>query len=151
MAFIKIARGILAVAALSLVMSCSENLRAHGYVPRQDQLSEIAVGKDTRETVLEKIGAPNTGSLRRKDAWYYVQSKFRHAPFVAPQEIERVVLRITFNANGRVRNIERFGMADGRVILLNARVTETVATDRGFLKQIFSNLGSGADPAALLN
>ncbi len=138
--------------ALMLVVltACAATFRNHGFVPRDDQLAAVQVGVDTRDTVIEKIGGPATDGLRQPDAWYYVESRMRSAPFMAPQEIDRKVLRISFGASGRVSNIERFGLEDGRVIRLTARVTPVVETDQSFLRILFKNFGAG-DAGALLN
>ena len=137
-------------AALVLLAACAATFRNHGFVPRDDQLAAVQIGADTRESLIGKIGGPATDGLQREDAWYYVESRFRHGPFRAPEEIERRVLRITFDSAGRVANIERFGIERGRVVRLSARVTETVAADQGFLRALFRNLGQG-DAGALLN
>ena len=137
------------VVALGL-QGCSPSFRNHGFVPREDQMADISVGQDTRETVAQKIGGPSASSLRRNDAWYYVESRFRHVGFQAPREIEREVLRIRFDQSGRVANIERFGLENGQIVRLSTRVTETVTTDRGFLGRIFGGLGQGS-ASALLN
>lgn len=140
----------LAVVVLLGLQACSPSFRNHGFVPREDQMADIAIGRDTRETVAQKIGGPSASSLRRNDAWYYVESRFRHVGFQAPREIEREVLRIRFDSAGRVANVERFGLENGQVVRLSTRVTETVTTDRGFLGQIFGGLGQGS-ASALLN
>lgn len=136
--------------ALLLLAACSASFRNHGFVPRDDQLATVTVGVDTRESLTEKIGGPATASLRRDDAWYYIESRFRYAAFRAPEEIDRQVLRISFSGSGRVANIERFGLQNGRVVRLSARVTPTVEPDQGFLGAIFKNIGQG-DAGALLN
>ena len=140
----------IALGAALFLTACAPSFRNHGFVPRDDQLQTIDVGADTRESVTEKIGGPSASSLRRDNAWYYVESRFRHVGFSAPREIERQVVRISFSPSGRVQNIERFGLADGQIVRLSTRVTETVATDRGFLGQLFGNVGQGS-AAALLN
>lgn len=141
---------IAAIAALLIAASCTETFRNHGFVPRADTLAEVRIGQDTRETVAEKIGQPASDGLRRQDAWYYVESRFRIVPFAGPREIERRVLRILFSPGGRVAAIEEFGLQDGRVVRLNANVTETIESDTGFIRQLLGAAGN-VDPSALLN
>lgn len=136
--------------ALLLLSSCAATFRNHGFTPRAEQLARVTVGSDTRESVIEKIGGPGLAGLTTDDAWYYVESRFRHAPFRAPEEVRREVLKITFNAAGRVANIERFGLQDGRIIRLSARVTPGVDDDGGILAAIFRNVGQG-NTGGLLN
>ena len=83
---VKARLGLALVLALVTLTACAATFRNHGFVPREDQLAEIAIGTDTRTEVAEKIGGPATDGLRREDAWYYVESRFRIAPFRAPEE-----------------------------------------------------------------
>ena len=104
-------------------------------------LANVQVGRDTRETVTEKIGSPGTSGVVREDAWYYVQSRVENYAYQAPEVIERQVLAISFSSNGRVRNIERFGLEDGEVIALNRRITDDNIQGVSFLRQLLGNLG----------
>ncbi len=130
--------------ALTLIMglaSCATQFRNHGYVPAPDELANIIVGKDTRETVSSIIGRPTASGILDASAWYYVESRFRHVGFLAPKEIEREVVTITFDGRDRVANIERFGLEDGQVIALSRRVTETSVVKISLLRQLLGNVG----------
>ena len=70
-----------------------------------------------------------------------MRSRVRNFAYQAPKVIESEVLAITFDQGGVVRNIERFGLEDGRVITLERRVTETSVVDRTFLRQLFRSIG----------
>ena len=135
--------GFLALSVLILlfVAGCSSTFRNFGYVPSEVDLANVQVGRDTRETVTEKIGSPGTSGVVREDAWYYVQSRVENYAYQAPEVIERQVLAISFSSNGRVRNIERFGLEDGEVIALNRRITDDNIQGVSFLRQLLGNLG----------
>ena len=51
------------------------------------------------------------------------------------------MLAVSFDNRGVVRNIERFGLEDGRVVTLQRRVTETGVVDRVLVRQLLRNLG----------
>lgn len=140
---------MLAIVALCAVTACTPIYRNHGYVPTDEQLSVVTVGVDTRESVTEVIGTPTAGGVFNDQGFYYVTSRFRHFGFLAPEEISREILAISFDAGGVVRNIERFGLEDGRVIALSRRVTDDNLTDSTFLRQLFGNIGN-FDAGALL-
>ncbi len=129
-----------ALMALVLVTGCAAQYRNHGYAPSQSELAGIAVGRDTRDSVAEKIGPPTAEGLRDQAAWYYVESRFRHFAWQAPKEIEREVVAISFNPAGRVTNIERFGLEDGRIITLSRRVTKVAEDKTPYLRKIFASL-----------
>lgn len=136
----KVRLGI-AVAALLATSACVATYRNHGYMPPQEQLDEIVIGVDTRDSVAETIGSPSSAGLLDDSGYYYVRSRMRNLAFRATETVDREVLAITFNGNGTVANIERFGLEDGQVITLERRVTESSVVDRTFLRQLLGSFG----------
>ena len=131
----------MALLAATLIAACAPQPRFHGYAPTDAELAEIAVGRDTRETVAEQIGRPGTSGLMEGSGWYYVQSDWLHQGWRAPVEIDRQVVAITFDNSDRVSNIERFGIENGQVVALSRRVTDTGPTGGTLLRRLFGNLG----------
>lgn len=130
-----------AVALMTSFAGCTAQYQNHGYIPSEEQLSEIVVGVDTRDSVSDTIGSPTSAGLLSGSGYYYVRSRVRSYAYTRPQVIERQVLAITFDAEGVVSNIERFGLEDGRVVTLERRVTESSVVDRTFLRQLLGSLG----------
>ena len=128
--------------ALFVLGACSATYQNHGYVPTETELSEVLVGVDTRETVAQSIGRPTSFGVLKGSAWYYAQSRWRHFAYKAPQVIDRQVVAISYTDDGVVKNIERFGLEDGRVIALSRRVTDSNIKGISFLRQLMGNLGN---------
>lgn len=133
-------RGLMLVLVAS-VAACSPVYRNHGYVPSQEELALIEVGKDTRETVGQKIGRPSTSGLLNDVGWFYVQSRYRHVGPREPKEIDRQVLAVTFDEAGTVENIARYGLEDGRVVEISRRVTQSNVKGLSFIQQILGSFG----------
>lgn len=129
--------GILALC----LAGCTAVYRNHGYVPSEEELALIEVGKDSRETVAATLGRPSAAGLLNDIGWFYVQSRWKHYGAMAPQEIDRQVVSITFTEEGIVENVERFGLEKGRVVALSRRVTDSNIKGVGFLRQLFGSLG----------
>ncbi|SLN18853.1 outer membrane protein assembly factor BamE [Roseisalinus antarcticus] len=142
-------RGAVVAVALALVVGCTPIYRNHGFVPSETELVEVQPGVDTRDSVVEIIGQPTAGGVLNDGGFYYVQSRFRHFGPLEPTEVDRVVLAITFDDGGVVRNIERFGLEQGRVVELSRRVTDDNIRDTTFIRQLIGNLGN-FDPAQIL-
>jgi outer membrane protein assembly factor BamE (lipoprotein component of BamABCDE complex) len=121
--------------------ACSVIYRNHGYVPTDIDLNMLQVGVSTRQDVADTIGRPSAAGLLNDKGWYYVQSKFKHLGPVKPEEIDRQVVAISFDDRGLVENVERFGLAEGRVVPLSRRVTDTNIKGVSFLGQLFSSFG----------
>ena len=134
-------RGLMLCAGLVLAVACTPIVRNYGYTPSDADLAQIAVGRDTRETVTAAVGPPTTTGVLGEDAYFYVQSRFETVGPRAPVEVDREVLAISFNAAGTVSNIERFTLQDGRVITLSRRVTTDNVRDNTFLRQLLGSVG----------
>ena len=129
-----------ALAVLTLA-ACGATFRNHGYFPNDEDLAEIIVGVDTRDTVASSIGRPGVSGILDESGWYYIRSRYRSFAFYAPEEIDRQVLAISFDQRGVVANIEQFGLERGRVVRLSRRVTTENTQGVGLLRQAFGNLG----------
>ena len=127
---------------VSLTSACARLEDRHGYIPDPELLADIEVGRDTKETVGRILGRPSTEGIIDDSGWYYVKSEYERFLWKAPVEVDREVLAISYSDEGKVANIERFGLEDGRVIVLERRVTTSNTQGVGFLRQLFSNLGN---------
>lgn len=134
-------RRVALLGALVAATACSPIIRNHGYIPVADDLALIQVGVDTRESVIAAVGPPTAGGVLDGSGIYYVASQFRHFGALAPTEINREVLAVSFDSAGVVSNIERFGLEDGNVVVLSRRVTDTGVRDSTFVRQLLGSLG----------
>lgn len=146
----KITARLRAVGLLAaLTAACTPITRFHGYTPSADELATVQVGQATRETVLASLGPPTSEGTLQNDAFYYVSSQFRTIGPFEPEEVDRQVLAIDFSPEGVVSNITRYTLDDGRVVVLDRRVTEDGINDVTFIGQLLGSLGR-VDAGALL-
>lgn len=131
--------GISLMIALS---ACSSQYRNHGYVPTEEDLAEITVGVDTRDTVLETVGAPSAAGVLDNSGYYYVRSRVRHFGARRPEVVERRIVAITFDNRGVVSNITEYALEDGQAVPLTRRVTDNDFDNRGLLAQLIKNIGN---------
>lgn len=134
-------RLILFLCALA-VSGCTATYRNHGYVPSQDELAEIVVGVDTRDTVSDAIGRPSSIGVLEGSGYYYVASRMRTYGAAEPRVVSRRLVAITFDDAGVVEDIVELGLEDGRVVSLDRRVTDSSVSNNTFLRQLFGNLGN---------
>ena len=136
--------GMVACLAASLA-ACTPTYRNHGYVPNQEDLQNLVVGVDTRATVDDVVGAPSSSGLLSGGDYYYVRSRIKEVGAYRPQVIERQVLAISFAPDDTIANIESFSLADGNIVPLTRRVTDSSVVGKGFLRQLLGNFGN-VDP-----
>lgn len=147
-------RAVALCCGLVAIAACTETYRNSGYVPSEDELEQVQVGKSDRAFVEETVGRPVAQGVIRDDTWYFVGTRWEYYAYRAPKPIERQVVAISFNDRGTVGNVERFSLEDGRVVALNRRVTDSNIEGVSFLRQLLGNLGnigpesfSGAPPS----
>ncbi|WP_236545312.1 outer membrane protein assembly factor BamE [Tropicimonas marinistellae] len=134
-------RALCATAALLAFSGCTPLYRDHGYVPSDDDLAEIVVGVDTRDTVADSVGTPSSSGVLRDTGYYYVSQRMRTYTYHEPEIVDRQIVAISFDRNGVVSNVERFALEDGNVVALSRRVTDSNVQGLGFLSQLFGNVG----------
>ncbi|WP_261397832.1 outer membrane protein assembly factor BamE [Maritimibacter alkaliphilus] len=135
------AKRAVAVLLVMAAASCTARYRDHGYVPLDSDLSQITIGKDTRETVTEKVGAPSTSGMLDGGNYYYVHSRVRHFAYTEPEVVEREVVQVAFDQRGLVSNVSRYGLEDGRIVTLSRRVTLDDGSGNNIIAQLLGNLG----------
>ncbi len=127
--------------ALFAIASCTTQFRNHGYAPTDEELAEVIVGVDTRDTVFDLFGKPTSTGVVEGSGYYYVSSKFRHYGPFEPKAVDRQLVAISFDEVGVVANVERFTLEDGRVVPLSRRVTDSSVENSTFLRQLLGNIG----------
>ena len=140
---LKSAIKIVAFASVGLSLAaCSAVYRNHGHVPTEEDLAEIVVGVDTRDSIAETVGAPSSSGVLNDSGYYYVATRMRHYGAAAPKPVSRELVAITFDQAGVVDGVQHFGLEDGKVIPLQRRVTSSSVKDKTFLRQLLGNLGN---------
>lgn len=131
----------IALMGWTAVVGCSPTIHSHGYTPRANELDEISVGTDTRQSIQQKLGRPSTISAFTDAEWYYISVKTETMAFYSPEVIEQRVVTVTFDDTGTVTDIGRYGLEDGQVIDLVTRTTPTSGRQLTIVQQIFGNIG----------
>jgi len=132
--------GVALVISLLAAGGCSPTTQVHGYMPPPQDIARIRPGFDDTGSVEELLGRPSSSGVLRDSAWYYVQSRVENFTYHAPRVIDRTVLAVNFDQRGVVRDVQRYGLEDGRVINLETRTTETGGREMGVLEQLFGNV-----------
>lgn len=138
---IKLGKSVLVVGFAAMVAGCSPITTYHGFIPPAEEVASLQVGVSTKDEVIALLGTPLSDRALLNNTVYYAASEFRtNGPF-APREVDREVLAVEFDASSRLRNISRYGLDDGRVVVLDRRVTEDGINDVGFLEQLLGSFG----------
>jgi len=131
------------VAALGLVLAgCSSITNHRGYINDEVLISSVQPGLDNRQSVRGTLGQPTMVSQFGDPVWYYVSSRTEQAPFRQPKIEEHSVLSVRFDEAGNVVSTERTGMEQVARISPDGDETPTLGRERGFLEDLFGNIGT---------
>lgn len=130
------------VTVMTVASACTPIDRFHGYIPPAEEVQSLRVGVSSRAEVIALLGPPRAERALANNALYYASSHFQTVGPFAPVEVDRQVLALDFDANDRLRNISRYTLEDGRVVVLDRRVTEDGITDVTFLGQLLGSFGN---------
>ena len=132
-----------AVAGLGLAIAgCSSISNHRGYIIDETLVSSVQPGLDNQQSVRGALGSPSMVSQFGDPVWYYVSSRTEQSPFRQPVIDAHTVLAVKFDAAGNVVSTDRTGME--QVVRINPEEDETatLGRERGFLEDLFGNIGT---------
>ena len=130
----------LALLVSGALSACAPTIQIHGYVPPESDVARVRPGFDDTGSVEKLLGRPASSGVLADSAWYYVQSTVENYTYHAPKVIDRKVIAVNFDQRGVVRDVRRYGLADGRIVALDPETTETGGREMGILEQLFGNI-----------
>ncbi|WP_284124437.1 outer membrane protein assembly factor BamE [Parerythrobacter aestuarii] len=148
MAFGK-ALGGAALLALALGASgCGTIRESRGYVVDQLLVEAVQPGIDNQRSVEATLGRPTFTSQFGDPTWYYVSSVTGRKPFVRPRINTHQVLAVKFDGAGNVTGTETSGIDQVVYLQPDGAKTPTLGRERGFLEDLFGNIGTVGAPGA---
>ena len=131
------------LAGTALVLAgCSSIGNHRGYILDETLIASVQPGLDNRESVRGTLGQPTMTSQFGDPVWYYVSSRTEQSPFKQPTIEEHQVLAVHFDAAGNVVSADRTGMELVERISPESDETPTLGRERGFLEDLFGNIGT---------
>lgn len=132
---------ILAVALLFPLSACVKKHSEQGYAQDFSTVGSQGEKITTKEDVRKRLGSPSSTSDFGEERWFYIRSKLEQVAFFAPETVMQDVLAITFDNEGNIKGVERYGLQDGRRIDYAKDYTPTEGNELGFFEQLLGNLG----------
>ena len=117
---------LLSAFLMTFSSACSSDLfiTHNGNMPSNERIAQIRVGQSKSE-ILNILGSPSSVVSLDRNQWIYMSSDIKRVAFFAPKEVDRDVLTIQFNDQGKVSEIERLTKKDGKEIKVSTNKTET--------------------------
>ena len=121
--------------------ACAPITSKHGFQALDVKPTDLKVGDDTKSTVLERLGSPSVRSTFDPNVWFYVSQSVNQKAFYRPRVTQREVVAVSFDADEKVKNIDRLTLKDGKLIAFNGRKTPTRGRELTILEQLLGNVG----------
>ncbi|HEY8697965.1 MAG TPA: outer membrane protein assembly factor BamE [Rhizomicrobium sp.] len=129
---------LLLLAASLAAAGCTPVVNQRGYLPDPIGEASIKIGTDTKTTVQDRLGDPSTEATFGGDAWYYVSSVEKQVAFFDPLVVNRSIMAIHFDKDGKVTGIRHYGLRDGHVVAFETRETPAKGREITFLQQLLN-------------
>ena len=130
--------GALAVAAV--LAACTPQVAQRGVMPDVDDVARITPSESTKADVERMLGSPSSTTMFGGDIWLYVGETTERVAFFEKQVNERSVVMISFDEQGRVRDVQSHGLDVARDIEPEERITPTVGNKLTFMDQLIGNI-----------
>lgn len=131
------------------ISACSTSsdlfLTHNGNMPSNERIDKVKVG-DTKNEVISQLGSPSSVISLNQNTWIYMSADIKQVAFMAPEEINRDVLTISFNDSGKVADIDRLSKKNGVDIQINEDKTQSLGHNPGFFEKFFGGLGGNYMP-----
>jgi outer membrane protein assembly factor BamE (lipoprotein component of BamABCDE complex) len=143
---------LFALGIIGLLIACSPTIDQRGYLPDPQAVASIKPATDTQTSVEARLGSPSTAASFGSPVWYYISSTEKQVAFFTPTVLNRQVLAVYFDKDGKVTGLKHFGLKDGHVITFETRETPARGRELTFLQQLLNATpGEGASPTATPN
>ena len=129
---------LLAALALS---ACDPKIDNRGYVKNAEWKEHVIIGQTTKDQVFAEFGSPSSQSSFGDETWYYITARKEATAFLKPDVVEQTVVRLTFDSNGIVSQMDSVDKPAGAEFDIAKRVTPTEGHQLGFFEQIMGNIG----------
>ncbi len=144
----KIASLALLAGAVAVLPACTSIRENRGYIVDSTLVNAIQPGLDNQRSVEATLGRPTFMSQFGEPTWYYVSSTTGRKPFVRPQIEAHRVLAIRFDQTGNVLSADTSGIDQVVYLSPESDTTPTLGRERGFLEDLFGNIGVVGAPGA---
>ena len=126
------------LASAALLIACAPVIDQRGYLPDPQIEAAIKTGTDTKTSVQDRLGYASTTATFGGDAWYYISATEKQVAFFTPTVLNREILAVYFDKDGKVTGMRHFGLQDGHVVAFETRETPARGRELTFLQQLLN-------------
>ncbi len=129
-------------AAVMMLGACSNEyfIQTEGNMPTKDDVMQIKRGM-AQNDVRQILGSPSVVTSLDHRTWIYMNSTMKRMAFFEPEELERNVLAITFDHDGKVQKVVELTKENGKNITISKDATPVLGSEETFMEKYFGGVG----------
>jgi len=122
--------------------ACSTDVfnQTEGNMPSKDDILSIKQGM-SQEKVRTILGSPSAISSLDHRTWIYMNSTMKKMAFLEPEELDRNIVVIEFDFDGKVKKMLQLNKENGKNITISKDETPVMGTDETFMEKYFGGVG----------
>ncbi len=129
-------------AVVMMLGACSNEyfIQTEGNIPTKDDVMQIKRGM-AQSDVRQLLGSPSVITSLDHRTWIYMNSTMKRMAFFEPEELERNVLAIEFDHDGKVQKVVELTKENGRNITISKDTTPVLGSEETFMEKYFGGVG----------
>ncbi len=130
------------LAGVLLLSACSNEyfVQTEGNMPSKDDIMAIKRGMGQSE-VRKLMGSPSVVSSLDHRTWIYMNSTMERMAFFEPKELDRNVVAIEFDHDGKVQKVVQLTQENGKTITVSSDETPVMGNEQTFMEKYFGGVG----------
>ena len=128
--------------ATAMVSACSTDCfrQTEGNMPSKADIIAIKQGMGQDE-VRRIMGSPSVISSLDHRTWIYMNSTMERIAFLEPKELDRNVIAIEFDHDGKVEKLIQLTKENGNDITIAKDITPVLGNEQTFMEKYFGGVG----------
>lgn len=128
--------------AMILLAGCSTDYfnQTEGNMPPRKDIIALKKGM-TQDEVRQIMGSPSVISSLDHRSWIYMNSTIKRLAFLKPKEMERNVVAVEFDLDGKVEKVVQLTKENGVDISISGDETPVMSNEEGFMRKYFGGVG----------
>lgn len=125
-----------------ILSGCSGDyfIQTEGNLPSKKDISSIKEGMSGEE-VRNLLGSPSAVSSLNHRTWIYMNSTMKRMAFFHPEELERNIVVIEFDLDGKVTKLVELTKENGKDIKIATDKTPVMGNEQTFMEKYFGGVG----------
>lgn len=122
-------------------LSSCQSIEMRGQFVSDQEIAKIQSSNMSQEEVVATIGSPTYIPEYTPNTWYYIQRAMSKRAWLAPKPTEQRVVRLLFDAQGRVQLVELMDNKFNNSIAMEKAYTKSGGSEQNGVQKFVKHMG----------